>query len=246
MESFASGARVPEISEDPLGDIPRVSELPGNHVAVETCRRRMIPVDRWDELRHADDFPSWANTLVPDRYRVGDEPEPRLVIPVIVGGKLVGFQGRSYGDSNAKYLTAALDRESPFLYGWDRVDLDRTIVAVEGPIDSMFIDNGVASAGGVITRELSRTGLGREHFTVAYDNEPRSESTIQKMEKTIELGYPILVWPERIRDKDINDMVLRLSSEGSYRAEDIDIMIRENTHVGLAASIALSEWKRRR
>lgn len=223
-----------------------MSDLPPDHVAVETCARRMIPPERWHELRHADDFPSWANTLVPDRYRVGKDPEPRLVIPVVVGGRLVGFQGRSYGKSRSKYMTAALDRDAPFLYGWDRVDLDRTIVALEGPIDSMFVDNGVASAGGVISRELSRTGLGPEHFTIAYDNEPRSESTIRKMERTIELGYPILVWPERIRDKDVNDLVLRLVREGSYSPGLVDSMIRENTHVGLSAALAVSEWKKRR
>lgn len=243
----AAKTRSPELPDDPLGGLWRVSDLHPDHMAVQLVKRRGIPEERYQELYHADDFCGWANTLVPDRYPKGLY-EPRLVIPFFTGsGRLFGFQGRSYDPkAKSKYLTASLDKSVPFLYGWNRASLAKPVVAVEGPIDAMFLDNGVASAGGSVTRELDRTGVDPHDFVVAYDNEPRSIVTIEKIEKAAE-HFPVFIWPRTVYDKDFNDLFLRLVSEGksTERARQLIMeMVRARTYEGLAAELEINAWRR--
>ena len=56
------------------------------------------------------------------------------------------------------------------------------------------------------------------------------------MEKLIEYNYELVIWPNNIKEKDINDMVL---------AGDANIMqtITNNTYTGLTAKLKLSSWK---
>ena len=40
------------------------------------------------------------------------------------------------------------------------------------------------------------------------DNEPRSREIIKRMEKLIDKDYELVIWPDNVKEKDINDMVL--------------------------------------
>lgn len=232
-------------------DLPRLSELPHDHPAAELARRRMIPAERWRDLYYAYDFRAWANTHVPGRYQEREQPEPRLVIPFWSRGerRLIGFQGRLMGpgDPSAKYLTAALDKTVPFLYGYDLMDPDRRVVAVEGPIDSMFLRNAVASAGGSITRELDRTGLPKGSFVISYDNEPRSQVTVDKIMRAVRANFPVFIWPRSVLEKDFNDYFCRLVSGGKTpddAGQAIRDMIESRTYQGLEAELELDSWKK--
>lgn len=252
LERFGASERRPEIDfdemgriasqaptpDDPLAGLLRVSDLPDDHASVRLVRSRRLP--DLSTLYHSDDFLGWANRLSPGKYGADPPREPRLVIPFHREGRLIGFQGRSYdGSSRSKYLTVCLDKTVPFLYGWDGVDTSQEVVAVEGPIDSMFLDNSVATAGGSITRELEGTGVPRDRFVVAYDNEPRSPQTIKKMYKAVEMGYKVLVWPERVLEKDFNDLVL-----AGWTRSSVMTMVRERTFGDLDAVLELNSWKR--
>ena len=39
-------------------------------------------------------------------------------------------------------------------------------------------------------------------------NEPRNKEIIQRMEKIIDLGYNIFIWPNEIQLKDVNDLIM--------------------------------------
>ena len=73
---------------------------------------------------------------------------------------------------------------------------------VEGPIDSLFLDNCIAVAGADFTR------LEKENTTIIFDNERRNVELLKQIEKTIELGYKIVLWPDDLQEKDINDMII--------------------------------------
>ena len=74
---------------------------------------------------------------------------------------------------------------------------------------------------------------------MVYDNEPRNEAIVNKMEKSINMGRKIVVWPGKLEHKDINDMAM-----AGMRTADIRLMIDENTFDGLSAKMALNVWKR--
>jgi hypothetical protein len=69
------------------------------------------------------------------------------------------------------------------------------------------------------------------------DNEPRSRETVNKMEQLIEKNYELVIWPDSITQKDINDTVLA-------GQQDIQTIIDNNTFTGLEATMKLSAWKR--
>jgi hypothetical protein len=57
------------------------------------------------------------------------------------------------------------------------------------------------------------------------------------MQKTIELGFPIVIWPKNIKQKDVNLMIL----------DDLDVnqIIQQNTYSGLLATLNFNEWKKK-
>ena len=125
-----------------------------------------------------------------------------------------------------------LDESRPKLYGLDDVNSSKSVYVVEGPIDSMFVNNCIAMAG-------SDVRLPYKNVVMIYDNEPRSREIVKKIEKSIDMGRKVVVWPSKIQYKDINDMIMN-----GYSKADIDLILSENTHEGLSAKMALSVWKK--
>lgn len=246
VEEVARSAPVPRSVPEWRRGLERVDLLEDDHPARLLVESRGIPRDRWPELWHAQDFPSWASSVVddPERYS-GLRSEPRLVIPFTSGDTLAGFQGRSYEpDARVRYITASVDQTAPFLYGLDRLG-PGDVVAVEGPIDSTFLRNGVASGGGVITRELKRAGIDQSRVIVAYDNEPRSPHTLRKMERALAAGYRVFVWPEGVADKDFNDWHSTLLRRGVR--SPIDVIMRavnERSFSDMEADLEITSWRK--
>ncbi len=77
----------------------------------------------------------------------------------------------------------------------------------------------------------------QEGVTIVLDNEPRSREIVERMEKLIENDYSLVIWPDSILQKDINDMILA-------GVKDLSSIIRNNTFSGLQARMRLAAWKR--
>jgi hypothetical protein len=112
------------------------------------------------------------------------------------------------------------------------------VYALEGPIDTMFIRNGVAFSGGDHSA-LTEAGFSPAKTTIVYDNEPRSPFTKRKMERALQAGFGVCIWPTDIVHKDVNKMIMEGMSIDSVR----DI-IRTRTFRGMAAEIELSAWSK--
>jgi len=77
----------------------------------------------------------------------------------------------------------------------------------------------------------------KNDIVVVLDNEKRSVEAIKKMEKLIELDYSLVIWPDNIKEKDINEMTLS-------GVQNIQTIIENNTFSGLQARVRLADWKR--
>ena len=95
----------------------------------------------------------------------------------------------------------------------------------------MFVDNCLA----VAAADFRYIPPG--DTTIVLDNEPRSREIIKLMERLIHQDYELVIWPDTITQKDINDMVLA-------GQQDIQKLIDNNTFSGLEAKIKLATWKR--
>lgn len=216
-----------------------LTSLPPEHIARRFAASRMIPDERAAELAYADDFYGWARKIVPDKYK-GMRREARLVIPFLgADGTPTALQGRALGDSDARYVTVTVRPDRPMLYGLERLRGGEPVLALEGPIDAMFLSNAVASGGGDITRELGRAALSPEQVVVVYDCEKRHPATVAKMRRAAERGYGVCVWPDSTQHKDINDMVRAGISPRSVRE-----VIDSSTYRGAAALAMIAAWNR--
>jgi len=241
-ESFVDKMKKPVfLKSGPLKGLKKVSQLSPDHRVKKLVDSRKIPTPYHAKLFSCPNFKQFTNNLVPGKF---DEEsiardETRLLIPFFDKEKrLHAYQGRALGNSKVKYITIILDDSIPKLYGLDSVDFDKTTYVFEGPIDSMFISNSIATAGGDLVSAIG-TLNDKQNLVIVYDNEPRSRETIKKLDKAIFQGYNVVVWPENMEHKDINDMVI-----AGLSAEFITHILKSNTYRDLAAKMALSKWSK--
>ena len=226
----------------PLKDLKKISSLAFDHPAKTYVEDRLIPAPDHYKLFYASKFKEWVNSMIPDKLGEKAPEEPRLVIPFLnKEGDMVGFQGRSFSKKagTLRYITIMLDENQPRLYGMDAIDPNYNIYVFEGPIDSMFIPNSLASAGGDIIRELSLTSFAKERIVVVYDNEARNPDTVKKIIKSAKAGYRVCIWPDDMIQKDINEMILAGST-----SDQIKKIIDEHTYNGLGAELAAMMWRK--
>lgn len=225
-----------------LKDLKKVSQLKPEHPVKQYISGRLIPSEAHHKLFLVRNFKAWVNTMIPDKFEDVEKDEPRLILPFLDKDKnLFGFQGRSFRKSGIRYITIMLNDDQPKIFGLDTLDTSKDIYVVEGPIDSLFLPNGIASAGGDLISPLQQIDVQKDKFVIIYDNEPRNKETIKKIEKAIEAGYRVCIWPTRIEHKDINDMVL-----AGYAPEQVKEIIDECTYSGPTAKLHFALWRKDR
>ena len=218
----------------PLRKLKKVSQLNWDHPVKKYILNRMIPNRFHAKLFYCPKFYQWTNSIVPGKFKKELRDEPRLIIPLLdEKSNMFGFQGRSLSSNNTlRYITILIDESKSKLYGLDDVNSSKVVYVVEGPFDSMFVSNAIAMTGSDATIPFN-------NYVMVYDNEPRNDAIVKKMEKSINMGRKIVVWPSKIEHKDINDMIM-----AGMRTADIKLIIDENTFDNLSAKMALNIWKR--
>jgi len=243
LESFVEKMKKPVFMKSgPLKGLKKVSQLSPDHRVKKLVDARKIPTPYHAKLFSCPNFKNFTNSLVPNKFEKEslERDETRLLIPFFDANKNVhAYQGRAVGNSAIKYITIILDDSLPKVYGLDTVNFNRPVYVTEGPIDSMFIDNSIATAGGDLVSAIGSLQSSKSSMVIVYDNEPRSRDTIKKLDKAIMQGYNVCIWPENLEHKDINDMVL-----AGMSSEFITHILKTNTYRDLAAKLALTKWSK--
>ena len=223
-------------NQTPIDDLKSIKDLPEDHPARLYCVNRKIPEKYFDKLFLSDKFMTLVNEVKPNTYKITKD-HPRLIIPFYdTTGKLFAFQGRAFGKEQPKYLTIKLDESKQKVYGLDKVNFQKHIYITEGPIDSLFIDNCLAAGGADL---FLKNKIPNENITYIFDNEPRNKEIVKRMYKVIEQDFNVVIWPEEIQLKDVNDMI----KSGLTKLELQDI-ISNNTYSKLSALTKLNYWKK--
>ena len=207
-----------------LENLIPINKLNTWHPARQFVKSRQLPEEFYSDLYLCPKFFEWSKIQ-------SQQEHPRLVIPFRdESGEVFAAQGRAFGKEIPKYLTIKF-QDKPKIFGLDRVDFAKRYYVVEGPLDSMFLDNCLAVAGADFRY------LPPGDTTIVLDNEPRSIEIIKQMERLIHQEHELVIWPDSITQKDINDMVLA-------GQQDIKTTIDNNTFSGLEATMKLAAWKR--
>ena len=206
-------------------DLPLCSENVQSRTYLES--RALDPT----QFYYAEKFCEFVNSYKPTFSSVHRE-EPRIVIPLYYKKELIGFQGRSLGPSSVKYITTILKDDAPKIYGLDNLRGGAPVYITEGPFDSSFVPNSIALCGA--DGDVRKWGVSDPIWV--YDNEPRNREIVQRISNTIDRNEKVVIWPNDMWEKDINDMVVN-----GHRIMDL---LESNTYQGLEAKVKFNNWKK--
>jgi hypothetical protein len=229
-------AKTPQIAVNSL-DLQLVSGLDINHPVRSYVTSRNLPdypfmyVEKFFEFskQYNDDLVNYT------------KDEPRLIIPFYDrNNNIFAYQGRDLlGKSNQKYITIIINKKIPKIFGIGNINFQKPVTIVEGPIDSLFLDNSLASVNASLVSTANRIlpYINKGLITICLDNEPRNKQIVKLYQESIDQGYNTVIWPTSPDKKeDINDLVLM--------GKDPKKIINANTYSGLQAQLQFQRWKK--
>ena len=204
-------------------DLPLASTVESSRTYLE--KRKLDPT----QFYYAEKFVEYVNSR---KQNLNMKEHSRIIIPLYYEKNLVGVQGRSLDSNSVKYITTIFYNEAPKIYGLDNIRRDAPVFVTEGPFDSTFLLNSIAMCGA--DGDVRKWGVSTPVWV--YDNEPRSKEITARISNTIDRGDKVVIWPNNIHEKDINDMVLA--------GHDVQSIVELNTYEGLEANLKFTTWKR--
>jgi len=215
-------------------------KLPSGHFCLTYLQKRQIPQEYHSKLLFTSTYKQFIDALVPNHGKQLID-DARLIIPFYdVYNNLIAVSGRALenSDKTLRYITIrTVDSDSKLVYGMDRVDLKQTVKIVEGPIDSLFLSNCLAS--GDANLNLTAKNISADDKVLIFDNEPRNKEIVKMMQDAIKSDSYVVIWPDTIQAKDINEMVMSGISN-----DEIEKIISSNTVKGLRAQMKFVSWKK--
>ena len=175
----------------------------------------------------------------------------RLILPFYdENGDIIFYQSRGLTKKDLferpKYLSKVGAERS--LYGMQNInsDLDNVFI-FEGPIDSYFVENGLATCG--ITEKSNKmfTTLQKQQINklnlyakiYVLDNQYCDKAALNKSIILVDNNEKVFIWPKELkRFKDFNDICVA-GNKDKIKPE----FILKNTHSGLKAKLLLTEIK---
>lgn len=216
-----------------LDGTERILNLSLEHPARLYLKSRGFDQKEMSRLLWSEDFKLTAQAISFEPLSDDFPKEGRIIIPFYnTDGKIEMIQGRSLKQKGLRYMSIKSHPDVDKIYGKYEIDRSKTVYCVEGPFDSLFVDNCLATCDANLTRA--------DADVFVYDNQPRSKEIVNLMKKTIDSGKQVVIWPTSPNKKeDINDMIL----QGFTRKQLTDIL-KSNTMKGPKALLAFNRWRK--
>lgn len=183
------------------------SEL--SKTAIAYCESRHIPEEIWKKFYIAHE----------GKYH------DRVIIPFFnKDGKIQYFQGRSLIGAEPKYMNRC--STETYLYNKDFIDPSKPVCVLEGPIDSMFIENAVATCGAGSSAKLDKIISEFDYPYYIMDNDTAGN---KKAGMLVRNHKYVFLWSKFLNDKglpldsvkDINDVILKLGKTDKFKFDEL-------------------------
>jgi transcription elongation factor Elf1 len=222
-------------------DMVKVIDLPTDHKAYKELIRRKIPKFFFDKLYYTNQFKKYVNNIIPDKFQ-SEKEEDCLVIPFFDNdGEIIAIQSRSLlKHPYLRYITIKLKESMPKVFGLDRLDKNSHIIVTEGAFDSMFLPNSLAMNGADLNFEFLESLTTKKKIVFLFDNEPRNKQICQRMEKVIDRGYKIIIFPDSLVYKDVNDMIVK----GKMKRKEVLQLLKNYNYTGINARLRFNLWNK--
>lgn len=223
----------PRLDMAELAGAVKLSELPEDHPCVQYVRGRKIPDKYMNYLMYSSNFRETTVSFKDPEYAQKMPEDARLIIPFYNEfGELLCYQGRSLNSNDRiRYITVKQHDAVAKVFGMDMIDRSKEVRVCEGPIDSMFINNCLASADADLTKV--------EGDVYLYDNQYKNRDVCRHIQGAIDSGVKVVLFPREFTFKDINEAVC----DGGFTSDDIENIITQNTYQGLKARLVFSRLK---
>ena len=216
------------------------SNLSSEHFCLAYLKNRQIPKEFYSQLLFTSHYKKFIDALVPNHGKKLID-DARVIIPFYdVYNNLIAVSGRALetSDKTLRYITIrTTDSEEKLVFGMDRVSVHEPVRVVEGPLDSLFVKNCVASADANLAIVAENISAGKK--VLIFDNEPRNKEIVKLMQESIKSNHNIVIWPNTIQAKDVNEMVM-----SGISVDEIESIISSNTFSGLEAQTKFVFWKK--
>ena len=221
------------LNADKLDGAILLKDLPRDHPCVKYVLDRKIPESFLEYLMYTDNFQKLTADFKDPEYAKKMPEDARLILPFYNEfGVLNCYQGRSLDPNNKmRYITVKRSDDVEKTFGMDRIDRSKEVRVVEGPIDSLFVKNCLAAADADLTRVKGDVYI--------YDAQYRNPDVVKHINRAIEKGVKLVLFPKDFEWKDINDAV----KDGGLSLEDVDRLIRGHTYQGLKAKLEFSKLR---
>ena len=215
-------------------------KLPAEHFCKVYLTKRQIPDSIYDKLLFTQHYKKFIDSLVPNHGKKLVD-DARLIIPFYDEyNNLIAVSGRALetSDKTLRYITIRTNTsEDKLIFGMDRLNIHDTVKIVEGPIDSLFLSNCIASGDANLSLTSKNISAGKK--VLIFDNEPRNKEIVKMIEVAIKSDNYVVIWPNTIKGKDINEMVM-----SGLTVSEIEDIISSNTFSGLEAQAKFIFWKK--
>ncbi|QDB73285.1 DNA primase [Vibrio phage VAP7] len=214
-----------------------VSELGPGHMCYDYLVNRQVPKRFFDILFFTNNYQRFAIGMNPENMLSAEKcpKDPRLVIPFFnARGEMIMAQGRSFDPKcDLRYISIKKEEKTTKCYGLERIDFDRTKLVVEGPIDSLFLPNCMASADADLLKVKGDIYIP--------DNQPRNREIVNRIEKMIKAGVKVCLLPHSLEQygKDINEYIMN-----GVSTPELLRHIANNTFQGLKAEFEFAKWRK--
>ena len=216
------------------------SNLSSEHFCLAYLKNRQIPKEFYSQLLFTSHYKKFIDALVPNHGKKLID-DARVIIPFYdVYNNLIAVSGRALetSDKTLRYITIrTTDNEEKLVFGMDRVSVHEPVRVVEGPLDSLFVKNCIASADANLAIVAENISAGKK--VLIFDNEPRNKEIVKLMQESIKSNHNIVIWPNTIQAKDVNEMVM-----SGISVDEIESIISSNTFSGLEAQTKFVFWKK--
>lgn len=214
-----------------------IANLPEEHYARDYIKKRKIPERFWGEIFFAPKFRDFLDTEFPNHSKDEVPNDDRIILFYTnEKGEITNVAGRALSESKIRYVTIKVSDEKK-LFGLHRLRKQERIYVLEGQFDSYFVENSVASGDsnlGSVAAIFSELDV-----VLVYDNEPRNKDIVSQIEKSIDKGYNVCLFPDSVKGKDVNEMI-----QNGLTSSEIKDIIEANTFSGLTAKLKFTHWKR--
>lgn len=210
-----------------------VTKLSRLHPVNAYIKDRMIPTDKRQLLYYTENFEEFCTSM--QNYSDVPADARLLLFETDKFGNLKLVVARSLEEySKMRYVTLRIDEHYPKAYGYSRIDNSKDTFVVEGAIDSLFLDNSVATLDSNLDGNIKEAEIARPVYIV--DNEPRSKIIVNKLKTLIQRGERVVIFDSKNPYKDINQMV-----QNGY---DIQPYINSRIFKGIKANMEFGKWSK--